>query len=117
MKNMDKLIVSAMVVSLVLSPLLAWSGPNEKGYLSNVSGQFYRGGVTVLEKTEDVVSGVLKRTFGFFNPCLDLVRGCTNTVLRPIEGPISYVESVTWGSKPKPVGKIPTPKKPEIPNK
>lgn len=117
MKNMDKLIVSIMVVSLVLSPLLAWSGPNKTSYLSNVSGQVYRGGVTVLEKTEDVFSGVLKRTFGFFNPCLDLVRGCTNTVLKPIEGPISYVESVTWGTKPKPVGKIPAPKKPEIPNK
>jgi len=117
MRNTDKMVACVIVVSLVLSPMLAWSGSNKTSYLSNVPGKVFQGSVTVLEKTEDVVSAVLKTTFGFFNPCLDLVKGCTNTVMKPIEMPISYVEKLTEGTKSKPVGKIPAPKKPEIPGK
>lgn len=117
MKKISGMAIGVVVICLLLSPALAVGGQDTSDYLKRLPGKMYKGSVTVLDRTEDVFSGVLKRVFGFFNPCLDLVKGCTNVVMKPIERPLNYVERMTFGKKPSGARRIPTPKKPDIPAK
>jgi len=117
MKKISGMAIGIVVICLCLSPVLANAGQDTSDYLKKLPGKVYKGSVTVLDRTEDVFSGVLKRVFGFFNPCLDLVKGCTNVVMKPIEKPLNYVERMTFGKKPVGPGKIPAPKKPDMPAK
>ncbi len=117
MKKTSGMAIGVLVICLCLSPVLAIGGQDTGDYLKKLPGKVYKGSVTVLDRTEDVFSGVLKRVFGFFNPCLDLVKGCTNVVMKPIEKPLNYVERTTFGKKPSTAGKIPAPKKPDVPAK
>lgn len=78
----------------------------------------YNGGVMVVEKTEGLITGILKSTFKLFNPCLDIVKGCTNIVLAPVDVPFNMLSKAT--SKPRKArksSKVPLPKKPELPKK
>lgn len=117
MKKMRGFMVVVGAICLLLAPAFATAGPDSTDYLKKLPGKVYKGSVTVLDRTEDIFSGVLKRAFGFFNPCLDLVKGCTNVVMKPIERPLNYVERMALGKKPVVSGKIPTPKKPDLPSK
>jgi len=114
MRKMRGLTVVVVALCLLLAPALATAGQDTGDYLKKLPGKVYKGSVTVLDRTEDIFSGVLKRAFGFFNPCLDLVKGCTNVVMKPIEKPLNYVERMTLGKKPAGSGKIPGPKKPAM---
>jgi len=79
----------------------------------------YGGGVAIARETEGHVTGLLREAFGLFNPCLDLIKGCTGVVLIPLEKPFAYL----GGAKAKPkVGmqrtdKIPVPERPALPAK
>ncbi len=117
MRKISGLILAIVVICILMVPAFASAGADTSEYLKRLPGKVYKGSVTVLDRTEDIFSGVLKRAFGFFNPCLDLVKGCTNVVMKPIEKPLNYVESMTLGKKPAGRVKIPAPKKPEVPGK
>ena len=86
--------LTLLVAACFVSPVVAGSSSHSTTY------SIYRGGVSAVEQTEGLISGVLKGTFSLFNPCLDIVKGCTNIVLAPIEYPLSYVASFEMG-KPK----------------
>ena len=86
--------LTLLVAACVVSPVAAGSSSNSTTY------SIYRGGVSAMEQTEGLISGVLKGTFSLFNPCLDIVKGCTNIVLAPIEYPLSYVTAFEF-DKPK----------------
>jgi hypothetical protein len=58
----------------------------------SVSGTIYQGGASALATTEGLFSGCLKNIFSAFNPCLDMVRGCSDTVFSPLDRGVGYVE-------------------------
>ena len=41
---------------------------------------------------EDILNRCLKSTFSLFNPCLDVVKTCTDVALKPLNYPFDYVE-------------------------
>lgn len=104
-----------IVLSLAI-PVFAGGAPDARSAASKAAGSVYKGGATVLDRTEGFFTGALKNTFSIFNPCLDLVKGCTKVVLYPIEKPISYAENVIYKSRgAKKAAHIPAPQKPELP--
>jgi len=110
MINLGKIIALTLVIAVVVaSPVAAGSRSSD-----STTYKIYRGGVSALEQTESLFSGVLKGTFSLFNPCLDIVKGCTSIVLAPIEYPFTYLSQpkkrvATKGTM------VPVPKKPELP--
>ena len=77
MMNTVKVIAFAIVIAVcTVSPVVAGTS-----YIDSATNTLYRGGASVAENTEGLVSGVLKGTFSLFNPCLDIVKGCTSIVL------------------------------------
>jgi hypothetical protein len=110
MINLGKIIALTLVIAVaVASPVAAGSRPND-----STTYKLYRGGVSTLERTEGLISGVLKGTFSLFNPCLDVVKGCTSIVLAPIEYPFTYLSQSKKRVATK-RSKVPVPKKPELP--
>ncbi|MCX5862515.1 MAG: hypothetical protein NTW27_10415 [Deltaproteobacteria bacterium] len=114
MSNIAKIVICGFLIAAIAAPVFAAGNAKKPYSLSNITGTIYQGSATALDKTEGVFSGVLKRTFGFFNPCLDLVKGCANVVLTPIEKPVAYLESTVLKRKVPGASKVPAPKKPEI---
>lgn len=91
MKNTVKVVAFALVIAVwTVSTVTAGTS-----YIDSTTNTIYRGGASMVEQTEGLVSGVLKGTFSLFNPCLDIVKGCTNIVLAPIEAPFSYFSKST----------------------
>lgn len=120
------IVACSAVISLcfLASPILAGPAPDSRFSLSKVSkfgGQVTDGGKAYLVDTEAHLTGCLRNVFGFFNPCLDVIKGCAGIALYPIEKPISMI-SDRW-SKPKPApgkkrsAEIPAPEKPTLPVK
>jgi len=103
-----------LIVALAL-PAQAGGAPEKRSTVSKVTGTVYKSGASVLDRSERLVSGCLKNCFSFFNPCLDLVKGCTNVVMKPIEKPFDYVENAWAKRGKKPAPRVPAPKKPELP--
>ncbi len=112
------MINTAKMLALVLVIAVAIASPAAAGTRSSDSTTYkiYSGGVSALEQTEGLISGVLKGTFSLFNPCLDIVKGCTNIVLAPIEYPLSYLDRSNRRVATK-RHKVPVAKKPEVPKK
>ncbi len=110
MINMAKIIALVLVIAVVVAlPVAASARSND-----STTYKIYRGGVSAAEQAECLVSGVLKGTFSLFNPCLDIVKGCTSIVLAPIEYPFSYLSQSGKRVATK-RSKVPVPKKPELP--
>lgn len=115
MNKMAKITICGMLIVALAIPAFAGGAPDKRSTASKVSGKVYKAGADVLDRSERLVSGCLKNCFSFFNPCLDLVKGCTNVVLAPVEKPFAYVEDA-WAKRGKKVApRVPAPKKPEIP--
>ena len=115
---MDRWLSVALCGLLIVAfamPAAANGAPEKRSTVSKVTGTIYQGGASVLDRSERLVGGCLKNCFSFFNPCLDLVKGCTNVVMAPIEKPFAYVEDA-WAKRGKKVApRVPAPKKPELP--
>ncbi len=111
----------AVLISLLGLPALAGGKPvckPQPSMAANVTGTVYNTGAGLVERTEGLVSGCLRSTFSFFNPCLDLVKGCTTRVLAPIEKPFEYAEdwaNQRMGAKKQAAVKAHQTKKPETP--
>ena len=106
----------AKIIALTLAIVVVAAYPAVAGARSNDSAAYkvYRGGVSAMEQTECLIGGVLKGTFSLFNPCLDIVKGCTSIVLAPIEYPFTYLDKAKKRTATKRSG-VPVPKKPELP--
>lgn len=108
-----------VLLMVAIATLAFANGASEKsGTVSKVTTKIYKGSVARVQETEGHLTGILRNTFGLFNPCLDLVKGCTATILYPVEKTAGYVAKAV--SRPKPAIKkeiqdIPVPKKPDIP--
>lgn len=114
MCSIMKIVISALLITAMAAPGFAAGTANTSYSLSQISGTVYKGGASALDTAEGAVSGVFRRTFGLFNPCLDLVKGCSDRILSPIEKPFAYVESAVFKPKAPGTGKVPAPKKPEM---
>lgn len=104
-----------LLILALAMPAAANGAPEKRSTVSKVGGTIYKGAGSILDRSERLVSGCLKNCFSFFNPCLDLVKGCTNVVMAPVEKPFAYVENAWAKRGHKAALKVPTPKKPEIP--
>ncbi len=97
MNNLAKITLCALLIAALAIPAFA-GGPGKKGStFSRATHGVYSGAATVLDRSEGLFTGCLRRTFSFFNPCLDVVKGCTTRVLAPVEKPFAYVENKIWG--------------------
>ena len=100
-----------LIIALAV-PVFANGGPAKGTTVSKIGGAAYKGGAKVLDTSANMVNGCLKNSFSLFNPCLDLVKACTDTVLYPLDKGFGYVETAaakTWPMKKAP--KILAPKK------
>jgi hypothetical protein len=115
MSTIAKLTVCGLLILALAVPAFAGGVPQKKS--ASTMGKVYDTGVSAVEQTEGIISGCLKNCFSLFNPCLDVVKRCTNVALAPIEMPFSYVEGkLSQPSKAtKKAAKIPEPKNTDTP--
>ncbi len=100
-----------LIVALAI-PAFANGGSYKGSEVTKVGGAAYKGGAKVLDTTANVVNGCLKNSFSIFNPCLDVVKACTDRVLYPLDKGFGYVETVAAKSWPmKKAPKVQVPKK------
>ncbi len=90
--------IALLLTVILIIPALADGTGKIRSTARGVAGSVYQSGATALDQTETAVTACLTRTFKLFNPCLDLVKGCTSMVLAPIQGPLDYCA----GAKAKP---------------
>jgi hypothetical protein len=115
MNKMAKITICGLLIVALAIPAFAGGAPDKRSPVTKVSGKIYKTGADIADRGERLVSGCLKNCFSFFNPCLDIVKSCTNVVLSPIEKPFAYAEDA-WAKRGKRVApKVPAPKKPELP--
>lgn len=95
-------IVLCLVLALALPAMASGKAAAPKSTAAKISNAVYDGGATALDTAEGVFSGCLRRCFGFFNPCLDIVKGCTGIVMLPIERPLSYFDKGSAETAAKP---------------
>jgi len=112
------MVVCILVMVALAAPVLANGVPSKQGAVSKFTGKVLKTGCNVLQETEGHLTGCLRHTFGLFNPCLDLIKGCAGTALSPIDKAAGYVSKVAV--RPKAASKkgtpdIPVPKKPSMP--
>ncbi len=92
--------ITVLLILTLTIPALADDTRQKSSGARRVASSIYHGGASVIDLTEGAISSCLKRTFSVFNPCLDMIKGCTTRVLTPIQAPIDYFAGVT--TKPKP---------------
>jgi hypothetical protein len=106
------IIACGLLVLALAAPAFA-DGQRVKAPRSSYASSICAGGAVVADKTAGFFTNVLHRSFSFFNPCLDLVKGCTNTVLYPVQRSFDYMDDaiacrLPGATRPK----APAPKKP-----
>jgi hypothetical protein len=113
MNKMAKISICFLVIFAMVIPALA-DGPSYK----STANRMYRGGISIAQRTEGLLTGILRNTFSLFNPCLDVVKTCTGIVLKPVEVPLDYLDkAISKPARAKKAPKIPMPEKPELPKK
>lgn len=101
---MDRILRIGLCLALVLViafPAVVLAKPDKHSKISAIPGKIYHGGTVALDKTGGVVNQCLKSTFSLFNPCLDVVKMCTDVVLKPLNYPFDYVEKKIYKPKHK----------------
>jgi len=77
------------------------NGAPERSAVSRYGGTVYKSGSQVLDRSGMLVNSCLKNTFSLFNPCLDIVKGCTTRVLSPLDKGFAYAENAVARQLPK----------------
>ncbi len=98
-----------VILMLAIPAVQANSTTKATDTITKYGHKAYRGGATIATNTEKHVTGILRNAFSLFNPCMDLVKGCSNTLFYPLD--YSYKAVV----KPKPAAKkveTPAPEQP-----
>lgn len=109
---MDRILRIGLCLALVVVislPALVLAKAGKDTNISNIPTKVYDGGVRVLDRTEGILNQCLKSTFSLFNPCLDVVKMCTDVVLKPLNYPFDYAEGKIYGANHKKRLVIPTP--------
>lgn len=97
MTNIAKITICALLIAALAVPAFAGGPAKKPSTFSRATHGIYSGAACVLDRTEGLLTGCLRTTFGLFNPCLDVVKGCTSRVLAPVERPFAYVENKICG--------------------
>lgn len=93
-----KLCVTIIAIMCLAFAASAFAG-GAPAQSSSMSGAVYNHGASALATTEGFVSGCLRNIFGAFNPCLDMVRGCSDVVFSPLDRSVGYVENKVRGTR------------------
>lgn len=115
-----KITICVVLISLLSIPVFAdgkVAAKKQPSVVTKVTGTVYDTGVGIAERTEGLLSGCLRTTFSFFNPCLDLVKNCATVAMSPIEKPLDWAENaMARRTQTKNVASMraPQPKKPEL---
>lgn len=96
MNKIAKITFCVLLIAAMAVPALA-NGTSKRSTVSKATHRVYSGAATVVAGTESLLTGCLRTTFSLFNPCLDVVKGCTSRVLAPVERPFAYVENKICG--------------------
>ena len=97
-KTLTAVVCGCLIVALAI-PAYAGGAP-ERSAVSRAGGTVYKSGAHLLDRTEILVNGCLKNTFSLFNPCLDFVKGCTTTVLSPLDKGFAFAENAVYRQWP-----------------
>jgi hypothetical protein len=84
-----------MLCALLALALAAPAFANEKSLpkaKGSIPARIYATGATVTDRAANLTTRCLKTSFSVFNPCLDFVKACTDTVLTPLGKPFDYME-------------------------
>jgi hypothetical protein len=117
---MDRILKIGVCLALIVvlsCPAIVLAKGDAQSRISKLTTSVYHSGVKAIDRTEGILDQCLKSTFSLFNPCLDVVKMCSDVVFKPLNYPFDYVEKRMY--KPRVVKKsivIPTPEKPELPN-
>jgi len=106
-----------VVIALCMA-VSAFAGSSKGFSVYKATSNAYNGATTRIAETEGHVTEILRNTFGLFNPCMDLVKGCSRLVFAPLEAPFNYLarsKAKTKSVRYKKGQQIPVPKKPDIP--
>ncbi len=116
---MNKTLLIAISVLLMAALALPASAGKAAGTskVYKVTNKIYYQGKSYAVDTEEHMTGMFRNAFALFNPCLDMIKGCSAVVMYPIEKPLDMIEKATSKRKvvQKASPKIPQPKKPEMP--
>ncbi|MGC8602239.1 MAG: hypothetical protein ACP5VS_00975 [Desulfomonilaceae bacterium] len=117
---MDRILKIGVCLTLMLvlsCPAIVSARGGAKSKISQFTTNIYNKGSKALDRTGGVLDNCLKSTFSLFNPCLDVIKMCSDVAFKPLNYPFDYIEKRIY--KLKTVKKrieIPVPEKPEIPN-
>jgi hypothetical protein len=104
------LVICAFLMAALAVPFSA--SADSKGSMPYRAGKaVYQHGASAINNTEIHLTNGLRNVFGLFNPCLDLIKGCTSVVMYPIEKPLDMWDAAS--AKPKRVKKEASTKKAE----
>jgi hypothetical protein len=85
------LVIALSVPAFAKGAAVAKKQQNPAAY---AAGKVYGVGAGLADRTAGLLTSCLKNTFSFFNPCLDVVKGCTTMVTSPIDKSLDYAEGV-----------------------
>ncbi len=98
--SMNKIVFAALcaflIVALAIPVVQANSTTKATDTVTKYGHKAYRGGATIATNTEKHVTGILRNAFSLFNPCMDLVKSCSNTLFYPLD----YTYKAVVKSKP-----------------
>ena len=83
MNKIGFVFICVVLITLMLIPIVEANGSRQAGTLTKYSYKAYQGGATVVRDTGTHVTEILRNTFALFNPCLDMVKGCSTVVMYP----------------------------------
>ena len=117
MGKMPMIAICAFLIVALALPAFANGTSGTVRSISKMPQKIYGSGVAIARETEGHVTGCLREAFGLFNPCLDLIKGCTGVVLIPLEKPFAYLGRAKAKAGIKGTDKIPVPERPALPAK
>ncbi|MEJ2717139.1 MAG: hypothetical protein P8182_08360, partial [Deltaproteobacteria bacterium] len=77
MRKASMIVITSIIMLTLAIPAFAGNSTGVGNVFYRASNEVYVGGTSALSETEYHVTEILRNTFGLFNPCLDLVKGCS----------------------------------------
>jgi hypothetical protein len=81
----------------MIIPIVEANGCRKAGTLTKYGYKAYQGSATIVRDTGIHVTEIFRNTFALFNPCLDMVKGCSSIVMYPA----NFTYDMVAGSKYK----------------
>ncbi len=93
MNKAPVLVICAFLTVALAIP--AFAGGSDGSVAYKAGKAVYSHGSKVITNTEHHLTNGLRNVFGLFNPCLDLIKGCTHVVLYPVEKPLEMWDAAS----------------------